>query len=259
MKKTLFTLALLISFSSFGQAINDEVKNKEVPFAIIEYVPEYPGCEKGNNSEKRKCMSAKIREFVQLNFNTDLAGDLGLYGRQRINVIFKIDKKGNVVGVRSRAPHPRLEQEAIRIINMLPKMKPGRQRGKAVIVPYSLPITFNVEDEETEKYFNQGLNKAKAGDYYGAINDYTKALMISPNYALAYYNRGFSKDKLKDYNGAISDYNKAIELDPNYTSAYYNRGISKYYTNDLKGACEDARKSGSLGKPFPKMIEAACN
>jgi len=146
MKKTLFTLALLISFSSFGQAINDEVKNKEVPFAIIEYVPEYPGCEKGNNSEKRKCMSTKIREFVQLNFNTDLAGDLGLYGRQRINVIFKIDKKGNVVGVRSRAPHPRLEQEAIRIINMLPKMKPGRQRGKAVIVPYSLPITFQVQD-----------------------------------------------------------------------------------------------------------------
>jgi len=259
MKKTLFTLALLISFSSFGQAINDEVKNKEVPFAIIEYVPEYPGCEKGNNSEKRKCMSAKIREFVQLNFNTDLAGDLGLYGRQRINVIFKIDKKGNVVGVRSRAPHPRLEQEAIRIINMLPKMKPGRQRGKAVIVPYSLPITFNVEDEETEKHFNQGLNKAKAGDYYGAINDYTKALMISPNYALAYYNRGVSKDKLKDYNGAISDYTKAIELEPNDASAHYNRGISKYYTNDLKGACEDARKSGSLGKPFPKMIEAACN
>ena len=146
MKNLLFTLALLISFSSFGQAINDEVKSKEVPFAIIEYVPEYPGCEKGNNSEKRKCMSAKIREFVQLNFNTDLAGNLGLYGRQRINVIFKIDKKGNVVGVRSRAPHPRLEQEAIRIINMLPKMKPGRQRGKAVIVPYSLPITFQVQD-----------------------------------------------------------------------------------------------------------------
>ena len=76
---------------------------------------------------------------------------------------------------------------------------------------------------------------------------------------MAYYNRGVSKDKLKDYNGAISDYTKAIELEPNDASAHYNRGISKYYTNDLKGACEDARKSGSLGKPFPKMIEAACN
>ena len=248
MKNLLFTLALLVSFSSFGQAINDEVKSKEVPFAIIEYVPEYPGCEKGNNSEKRKCMSTKIREFVQLNFNTDLAGDLGLYGRQRINVIFKIDKKGNVVGVRSRAPHPRLEQEAIRIINMLPKMKPGRQRGKAVIVPYSLPITFKVEDEETEKHFNQGLNKAKAGDHYGAISDYTKALLISPNNALAYYSRAASKYSLKDYKGAIADNNKAIELNPtNNPLAYVNRGLSKENLGDLNGACADWKKAAGLG------------
>ena len=118
----------------------------EVPFSLIENVPEYPGCEKGSNTEKRKCMSAKIAKFVQRKFNTDLAGDLGLSGRQRISVIFKIDKKGNVTGVRSRAPHPRLEKEAARVINMLPKMKPGRQRGKAVVVPYSLPITFQVQD-----------------------------------------------------------------------------------------------------------------
>lgn len=118
----------------------------EVPFAVIENVPIFPGCEKGNNDAKRKCMSSKITKFVQKKFNTDLAGDLGLTGRQRINVVFKIDKKGNVVGVRSRAPHPRLEKEAARVINLLPKMKPGKQRGKAVIVPYSLPIIFQVQD-----------------------------------------------------------------------------------------------------------------
>ena len=118
----------------------------EVPFAVIENVPIYPGCEKGNNAAKRKCMSDKINKFVQKKFNTDLAGDLGLTGRQRINVIFKIDRNGNVVGVRSRAPHPRLEKEAARVINLLPKMKPGKQRGKAVTVPYSLPIIFQVQD-----------------------------------------------------------------------------------------------------------------
>ncbi len=118
----------------------------EVPFSVIENVPIFPGCEKGNNDTKRKCMSAKITKFVQKKFNTDLAGDLGLTGRQRINVIFKIDKKGNVVNVRARAPHPRLEKEAARVINLLPKMKPGKQRGKAVIVPYSLPIIFQVQD-----------------------------------------------------------------------------------------------------------------
>ena len=75
-----------------------------------------------------------------------IAGDLGLSGRQRISVIFKIDKTGSVTGVRARAPHPRLEKEAQRVINLLPKMKPGKQRGKAVIVPYSLPIIFQVQD-----------------------------------------------------------------------------------------------------------------
>jgi protein TonB len=126
--------------------VEEIYEDVEVPFSVIENVPEYPGCEKGSNTEKRKCMSAKIAKFVQRKFNTDLAGDLGLSGRQRISVIFKIDKKGNVTGVRSRAPHPRLEKEAARVINMLPKMKPGRQRGKAVVVPYSLPITFQVQD-----------------------------------------------------------------------------------------------------------------
>lgn len=126
--------------------VEEVVEDVEVPFAVIENVPEYPGCESGSNADKRKCMSDKIAKFVQRKFNTDLAGDLGLSGKQRINVIFKIDKNGNVTGVRSRAPHPRLEKEAARVINMLPKMKPGRQRGKPVIVPYSLPITFQVQD-----------------------------------------------------------------------------------------------------------------
>ncbi len=118
----------------------------EVPFAVIENVPVYPGCESGNNDAKRKCMSDKISDFVVKKFNTELAGDLGLTGRQKINVIFKIDKNGNVTGIRSRAPHPRLEQEAARVIGLLPQMKPGKQRGKAVIVPYSLPIVFQVQD-----------------------------------------------------------------------------------------------------------------
>ena len=118
----------------------------EVPFAVIENVPVFPGCEKGNNQAKKECMSKKISAFVNKKFNTDLASDLGLSGRQRINVIFKIDKTGSITGVRARAPHPGLEKEASRVIKMLPKMKPGKQRGKAVTVPYSLPIIFQVQD-----------------------------------------------------------------------------------------------------------------
>jgi protein TonB len=142
--KKLILLLLFIPLMSFNAVAQDSPN--AVPISELDEAPVYPRCKGDSNAEKRKCMSAKIAKFVQRKFNTDLAGDLGLSGRQRINVIFKIDKSGNVVGVRSRAPHPRLEKEAARVINMLPKMKPGRQRGKAVIVPYSLPITFQVQD-----------------------------------------------------------------------------------------------------------------
>jgi len=119
----------------------------DVPFAVIENVPIYPGCEKKkNNTEKKNCMSEKVQKFVQKKFNTDLAGDLGLEGRQRISVQFKIDKYGDVVNVRARAPHPKLEQEAVKVVKALPKMIPGKQRGKAVGVLYSLPILFQVEN-----------------------------------------------------------------------------------------------------------------
>ncbi len=91
-------------------------------------------------------MSEKVQEFVQRKFNTDLGSQLGLTGVNRVIVQFKIDKNGNITDVRSRAPHPRLEQEAARVINSLPKMQPGRQRGKPVGVMYSLPIVFQVQD-----------------------------------------------------------------------------------------------------------------
>lgn len=119
----------------------------DVPFAVIENVPIYPGCENaGNNDAKKKCMSEKIAKFVNKKFDTELASELGLSGRQRIAVQFKIDRKGNVVNVRARAPHPRLEQEAVKVVNSLPSMTPGKQRGKAVGVLYSLPILFQVQD-----------------------------------------------------------------------------------------------------------------
>lgn len=126
------------------EAVEEEV---DVPFSIIENVPVYPGCEgEPNNNAKKKCMSEKIGKFVRKNFNNDLAQELGLdSGIKRINVGFKIDKTGNIVNIQARAPHPKLEAEAKRVIGKLPKMKAGRQRGKAVNVPYGLPITFKVE------------------------------------------------------------------------------------------------------------------
>ncbi|EDM44262.1 TonB [unidentified eubacterium SCB49] len=132
------------------EEIIEEVVEEEiadVPFAVIENVPIYPGCESAKgNAGKKACMSEKVQKFVQKKFDTELASELGLEGRQRISVQFKIDKNGNITNILARAPHPRLEKEAKDVIGSLPKMTPGKQRGKSVGVLYSLPILFQVDN-----------------------------------------------------------------------------------------------------------------
>ncbi|WP_299522060.1 energy transducer TonB [uncultured Lutibacter sp.] len=118
---------------------------EDVPFAIIEDVPVFPGC-KGSKAQLRECLQDEITKHVNRKFNSELASDLGLApGVKRIFVMFKIDKTGNITDVMARAPHKRLQEEAIRVINLLPKMTPGKQRGRPVGVKYSLPIAFKVE------------------------------------------------------------------------------------------------------------------
>lgn len=119
----------------------------DVPFAVIEEVPVFPGCEElTSNNARKECMIGKITDFVSTNFNTDLGKKLGLTGVNRVIVQFKIDKTGNIVDAKARASSPELETEAIRVINSLPQMQPGKQKGKEVGVMYSLPIVFQVDE-----------------------------------------------------------------------------------------------------------------
>ncbi|TYP99659.1 protein TonB [Tenacibaculum adriaticum] len=118
---------------------------EDVPFSIIEEVPIFPGCT-GSKAEKKECLNQKMQKHVQRYFDAELANELGLApGKKRIYLQFKIDKDGSITSINARAPHPRLKAEAIRIAKKLPKMLPGKQRGKPVRVGYTLPITFNVE------------------------------------------------------------------------------------------------------------------
>ncbi len=119
----------------------------DVDFRVIEEVPLFPGCEGLNsNAERRDCMSSKISKFVNKKFDTDLGADLGLTGINKIFVQFTVDKTGNIVKVKSRGPHDKLEEEAARVINLLPQMQPGKQRSQPVGVIYNLPIAFKVQD-----------------------------------------------------------------------------------------------------------------
>ena len=118
MEKTLMLLLVLPSLL-FSQQSQENIPM--LPFAMIENAPVYPGCATG-------------------------LGSYGIYGRQRISVVFRIDTLGRATRIRARAAHLKLEREAIRVINMLPILKPGTHDGKKVIVPYALPIVFQVGD-----------------------------------------------------------------------------------------------------------------
>ena len=72
--------------------------------------------------------------------------------------------------------------------------------------------------------------------------------------AVFYYNLGIDKYDAGDYYGAIADYTKAIESNLKYAKAYNNRGRVKYLLGDNKGACKDAKKSASHGNEESKRI-----
>ena len=147
-EKALKMLLILTTENGLNNpSLADAVEYVDIPFGLIENVPEHPNCKNLNsNEEKKKCMAENISLHVQEHFNTNIGKEDGLTGRQRINVIFKVNTKGNIVGVRARAPHPDLEAEAIRVIQLLPQFKPGTQSGVAVNVPYSLPIVFEIKE-----------------------------------------------------------------------------------------------------------------
>lgn len=127
-----------------------EIKIKEpddetVPFIAIEEAPTFPGCT-GTKDNKKACFTEKISKFVSKEFNASLAQELGLSsGKQRLFVMFTINKNGDITNIEARAPHKSLEKEAIRVIQSLPRMIPGKQQSKTVAVRYSLPIAYNVE------------------------------------------------------------------------------------------------------------------
>jgi len=116
---------------------------------IMDKFPVYSGCESFTTiPESRHCMNRKIAKHIGKNFNTELANTLGLrHGKKRIYLQFIIDEKGSVSQIKARAPHPRLKAEGIRIVKLLPHVKPGELNGKKVKVTFSLPITFMVEED----------------------------------------------------------------------------------------------------------------
>ncbi|MEP0265083.1 M56 family metallopeptidase [Dokdonia sp.] len=123
---------------------DDVLNDLDIPFGVVDQVPTFKECS-GSKEEIKKCTTQKMSEYVGKEFNANLPKELGLTGVKRVVAVFKIDVTGNIVDVRARGGHPKLEEEAIRVMKTLPQMIPGKHEGKLVSVLYNLPITFKVE------------------------------------------------------------------------------------------------------------------
>jgi tetratricopeptide (TPR) repeat protein len=82
----------------------------------------------------------------------------------------------------------------------------------------------------------------------GALQDYTEAIRLKPDYADAFYNRGVARRAKGDVDGALQDYTEAIRLKPDYADAFNNRGVARGDKGDVKSQLE-------TGKPLPTWAE----
>jgi tetratricopeptide (TPR) repeat protein len=88
-------------------------------------------------------------------------------------------------------------------------------------------------------YINRGLCRFQLKDFQRAIADYTQTIRLNPNFAYAYLDRGDARLQLKDFQGAIADYTQTIRLNPNFAYAYINRGLCRIQLKDFQGAIAD--------------------
>jgi TonB family protein len=102
-------------------------------FNIVEEMPEYPG---GMD---------ELMKFIQRNIRYPKeAQEQGKQGR--VIVQFVVEKDGSITDVNIvRSADPQFDAEALRIVNMMPKWTPGKQRGKEVRVRFTLPVTFRLQ------------------------------------------------------------------------------------------------------------------
>jgi len=125
------------------EAVPIEDDNLMYNGGVIEEVPLFPGCKRKDDQKTRNCFQKMMQKHIAKNFvYPEVAQARGLQGK--VSIMFIIDKGGNVTDLKVRGPNSILEDEAIRIIKLLPKMGSGLQNGKAVRVPYSIPITFRL-------------------------------------------------------------------------------------------------------------------
>ena len=102
------------------------------PFDVVEQMPEFPG----GTPELMKYISTNVKYPKE-------AFEKGIQGR--VVVQFVVEKDGSINEVKVvKKVNEHLDAEAIRVVNAMPKWKPGKQKGEPVRVKFTLPVTFRL-------------------------------------------------------------------------------------------------------------------
>jgi len=110
---------------------------------VIEETPLFPNQQRIDNLSDRRTFNLLIQQHIGSHFNYPKEA-IAKKISGRVSILFYIDKEGYVDNIRTKGPSPILENEAIRIISLLPKLKPGRHNGEPIKMPYSIPINFKL-------------------------------------------------------------------------------------------------------------------
>lgn len=142
---------LVILTIIFSLSINAQETEKNKPFVVIEEVPVFPGC-KGTNKELKMCFSKGIQRHFATKFDAELPNKLNLDpGKIRVLISFKINKDGFIENISAKAPHQKIIEECIKIMSLLPRMIPGKQKGESVAVKYAIPFTMFIEETRQQR------------------------------------------------------------------------------------------------------------
>lgn len=114
------------------------------------------------------------------------------------------------------------------------------------LAPAWLLSSCGLSQKNAEKLYESGYRDLQSGAPRVAIDKFSKAIELEPDFSAAYDGRAYAKMLLKDYAGAVADCDKVIELDPEDERAFLIKGASRFYMNDFKGSRNDLSTAISL-------------
>lgn len=141
--KNIFFILCLVTFLGYSQENPSNLG--QFPLQTHDTEPVFPGCENIKPKKQKDCFIQKLNGHIRVNLRyPSEAFKKEIEGRVFVNFIVNTDGKVEVTNV--RGPHVLLENEARRIFELLPKMTPGMLKNETVVVAYSIPITFKIEE-----------------------------------------------------------------------------------------------------------------